>query len=229
MKLLSSKFHIFHDIQSVLDLRVYNENVFIEESSWVSLCRYQFLVNSKTPILIKINLFCNLQKYVLRVFDNDNLREIKRTLEGVIVDAYCMNLKGYTILCYGWCNEQARINWKLTIAYKKTSRNDLIIIPGYSLSSSSFKDQYVPNFENIICRYKLKICKDTLLTANLTTSYDQVRLCFRLLDKDCKVLREVRGNRNVLFPLLDLRCASERESGPEEPSRGWWSFMALIK
>lgn len=219
MKLLSSKFHICRDIQSVLDLHVYNENVVTQESSFVSFCRYDFYVNSKNPILIKINLFCNLQKYVLRVFDNKNLREIKRTLEGVIVDAYCMNSKGYTILCYGWCNELTRINWKLVIAYKKISINDLILIPGYTFTTSSFKDPYVPNFENIICRYKLKIYKDTLLTANLTTSYDQVRLCFRLLDKNGKVLREVCGDRSVLFPLLDLRCASE--NGPSEPLQGW--------
>ncbi|XP_050293996.1 androglobin-like [Anthonomus grandis grandis] len=197
-------FEIYNDIDTVLDLHIFNAYTGTNEQSWVPLCRYEFNVWSEEPIPIKVDLFSNLKNYTVRVFNNDTLEELKRSMNNMLVHKYSKNQNGYTVLCYGWSDYITRITYKLIIAHKKSSFGEIVQIPNTLLITQSLKDHYMPNYKNIICRYIIKIYSSVYLTANLTTSFDKVNISLKLLDKKGNVIKETLGTRSAILPILSL-------------------------
>ncbi|XP_030759085.1 androglobin-like [Sitophilus oryzae] len=211
MKHFKEKFDLYKDMASVLALINFNNAISVPEPRWVCICRYQFHINSTKPLFIKINLFCNLDMYYVRVFDNDSQKEMKRYTTNVAVEEYASNIHGYTVLCYAFVKEPRKVYWKLIIATQKMSRHDLIILQQNNVASISFTEPYMPNFNQKICRYCVKVDSESFLTAHLTTSYDNARMKLKLLDSKNKVLREASGIGGVLLPLMHLHDSKSNE------------------
>ncbi|CAG9769843.1 unnamed protein product [Ceutorhynchus assimilis] len=213
-----NKFDIFQDTKSVLDLQIFNGVLVTHELTWISICRYDFSINFDEPILLKITLFSNLKTQFVRVFNNDNKNEVNQLFDNVLVEKYSPNNNGYTVVAYGFPPDGMnvdKINWQLVFATKKIYRED-VLITNTTLTTLSLRDQYIPNFNNIICRYNVKVGTDAYLTANLTTSRSDVKICLRILDKNEKKIRELCGIKNVVFPLVELKFS---EPQPNEGVR----------
>ncbi|XP_048524202.1 androglobin-like isoform X2 [Dendroctonus ponderosae] len=205
MSSINQKFDIFSDTESVLSLRVFTGSINVQECVWVPLCRYEFQIEARDPVFVKMHLFCNLNQYCIRVFNNDNLTEIKREINRVAVCKYPANEKGYTVLGYGWSEHEAKANWKLVLATQTMAKNNLIVNPQSFMATSVLKDNYIPNYKSVICRCIVKVGSDAFVTANLTTSFDDVKICLKLIDKNGKRLLEKNGTKTVLLPMMNLQ------------------------
>lgn len=205
MSMINEKFDIFSDIQSVLSLRVFTGSINVHECAWKPICRYEFQIEAHDPVFVKIHLFCNLNQYCIRVFNNDNLTEIKREINRVAVCKYPSNEKGYTVLAYGWSANEGKVNWKLVLATQTMAKDNLVVDPLSLLATSVLKDYYIPNYKSVICQCIVKVGSEAFLTANLTTSFDEAKICLKLFDKNGKKLYAKNGTKTVLLPLMNLQ------------------------
>lgn len=201
---LLPKIDLHKDIHSVLYNQVFSGVYTGPFSLWLPIFRYDFFVNSTIPVKVKIKAFSTLKQITVRVFNNDSLVEVKSMLGSPIVDNYLKNEKGYTILCYGWTDDAPKVSWKLIVSINATSKNDLITVPVSTVTTLSLKDSYIPNFNNIICRYSLRLLADSVLTVNLTTSLAEVVICLTFYDSYGNKIWETYGTRNAIFPIVYL-------------------------
>lgn len=205
IKPLLPKIDLHKDIHSVLYNHVFSGVYTGPFPPWLPIFRYDFFVNSTTPVKAKIKAFSTLKQITVRVFNNDSLNEVKSILGSPIVNNYVKNEKGYTILCYGWTDDALKVSWKLIVSIKATSKNDLITVPVPAVTTLSLKDYYIPNFNHIICRYSLRLLADSVLTVNLTTSLEEVVICLTFYDSYGKKIWETYGTKNAIFPIVYLK------------------------
>ncbi|KAL1505284.1 hypothetical protein ABEB36_004881 [Hypothenemus hampei] len=226
---VAHKFEIFNDIKSVLNLTIFTgTHVVQENNAWVPICRYEFFVKSANPLKIKINLFCNLKHYYVRVFDNESQQEVGRIVNDVIVEKYASNTTGYTILAYGWSAKHIqKVNWKLILANQKTSKNYLTVLPNVNglPSVMTLKGHYIPNHSNVICRYIMKVLSNDILTVNLTTSFDSAKISLKLM-KNGKKICEIVGEKSVILAIVKLK--TERNE-PDELIKTNDKLSAVIR
>ncbi|KAJ8974231.1 hypothetical protein NQ317_003919 [Molorchus minor] len=187
-----------------LENRLSTRSVFLRTIG-LFICRQLFFVNSLDPVLVKINLFCDVNSYIVRVIDNDTKIELKRYTNNVTVNEYSCNVNGYTVLCYGWSDVAKEIRCKLTFAIKKEINENKLIVPPLTTQVDVITGNYIPNFNNYICRYFVQVPSDkVLLTVRFWTSYDEVLVNLRLLDDYGVLIEEVTGKKNIVMPAVVL-------------------------
>lgn len=153
MQKLRTRYVFYEDLENVINLKSFTGRIQTYINSWVFIARYKFECDSRDPIIVKICLFCDLPRYVVRVFDNDTEKEIERYTHTVSVWAYKPNLKGYTVLCYGWSEVQKNIAWKLSFVTKKIDNDSLIDIFDNAILPHHVTDIYIPSVHGRIFRY----------------------------------------------------------------------------
>lgn len=204
---IAEKYAARRDLENVLILKELSQKAKINEGEWTPICRQQFSVNSDDAIVIKIDLFGDLDEYVVRVIDNDTNDEIKRYTNNVTVNKYKPNERGYTVLCYAWSSITKISYCQLSFAAKKEIQQDKLLAPKISINFNSIYGIYIPNINNTICKYIIKLSSESaLLTAHFTSSYPDAIIRFRLYDGKGKLLQEVTGKGDVIVPAFMLAC-----------------------
>lgn len=66
------------DLRSVVHLQTFNGHAVTSPGAWIPVCRYTFYVNWYKPVPVRIHLFCEMRNHYVRVFNNDNGKEIPR-------------------------------------------------------------------------------------------------------------------------------------------------------
>lgn len=66
------------DLNNVVNIQSFRGMTVIPSSNWIPICRYVFYCQQPYPVTVKICLFGEVKKYVLRVFDNDTGQEMPR-------------------------------------------------------------------------------------------------------------------------------------------------------
>lgn len=215
MEKLKKKYNIFHDLENVLTLKQIEGIVKIIENQWTFLCRHQFCVTSKNPIPIRINLFCNIDEYVVRVIDNDTNEEIRRYTNNVAVNEYKPNLRGYTVFCYAWPTSSQNLSYRLTFASKKEVDCDRFTLLTDSPNNFILQGMYIPNVNDTVCKYLVNVRSEhALISINFVPCFEDAVLNLRLCDSQNRVVKELTGKGRVLFPAICLKNQNKSSNDP---------------
>ncbi|XP_031337270.1 androglobin-like [Photinus pyralis] len=198
-------YSIIQDLNCTTHLQQFMGSVRVSRSSWVAIVRQVFHCIRLKEAIVKINLFCDLRKYVVRVFDNDNNKEIVRHFNNVLVNEYCPNVNGYTVLCYGWSEDESECKWKLDFSTLRMSSDYSLLIPNAVLYNFVLKHNYLPNVNDYMCRSIININHDVSVTLRLSANLDNVIVRFRCLNELGQIFGEIVGNQSVILPNVMLK------------------------
>ncbi|XP_076223011.1 androglobin [Nomia melanderi] len=192
----------------------------VKPGQWVPIAR--FLVNTKTmeTAFANIDLFINLPRYCVRVFNNETKQEMLRVVNNVVPTRYEHTKSGYTVFAYGWSDDQLikEVTWTMFMITKKgqpvfysmdetISQSTTLATP--FLVTEELSNAYIPNSRKYISKWIAKISKPTLVSFRLSTSYDKVKIKFRVTDTEGTVLLEMTGGSVVIVPLVFLGLEAE--------------------
>ncbi|KAK5649575.1 hypothetical protein RI129_000604 [Pyrocoelia pectoralis] len=181
-------------------------------NSWVAISRHVFHCIHSREISVKINLFCNVPTFIVRVFDNDSDKEIARHTNNVLVYKYSANVHGYTVLSYGWSDREDKCQWKLDFTTMK-SHDCLLVIPNVNIYNYVLKYNYTTNANNYMCRCIINIDHDVSFTLRLSANYENVVFRFRCVNELGQVFGEVIGKQNVILPNVMLKYIPVIDTG----------------
>ncbi|XP_060525807.1 uncharacterized protein LOC132701700 isoform X3 [Cylas formicarius] len=176
---LTRHFDVVEDLDHVLDVKEFKIAEQVGEEGWASICRYSLDVNSVQPVTI--NLFTNLPRSCVKVFDNDHLVAVAR----YNVEMFGTNVNGYTVLGYGRCEGVQTMNATLVVAAtKKAARRATVAVRDTNPVSVHFRGNYIPNWEGLVC----------------SNDVPEIRLRFR--DAEGAVIGERAGAGAALLSLV---------------------------
>ncbi|XP_050503366.1 androglobin-like [Diabrotica virgifera virgifera] len=182
------------------------------EKGWNLITRQGFLVRSGPPIKIRIHVFCDMDQYVVRVFDNDNAKEMKEYLNNVIVNEYKSNVYGYTVVAFGTSETSKTVTFKVMYACQQEGTEEIIYFTNVASQKMVFDDYYIPNHNNYIGRYTVKVKSDSRMTLHLSTSYPTVKIFLKIINimQPNQIIIETSGSGSVTIPFVLLK--SKRRS-----------------
>ncbi|CAG9827117.1 unnamed protein product [Diabrotica balteata] len=180
------------------------------EKGWNLITRQSFLVRSGPPIKIRIHVFCDMDQYVVRVFDNDTSKEMVHYLNNVIVNEYKSNNYGYTLVAYGTSETSKTVTSKVMYACQQEGTEEMIYLTNVISKKIVFTDYYIPNHNNYIGRYTVKVKSDSRITLHLFSSYPGVKIFLKVsnLSQPNQVVIETSGSSSVTIPLILLKSNS---------------------
>ncbi|CAH1119209.1 unnamed protein product [Phaedon cochleariae] len=192
------------DIQSAITLYQFSNSTRVSDQGWNFICRQTFYVSSMQPIVLRINMFCDLTRYSVRAFDNDDGKEMKIHTNNVASDEYHSNANGYTVLCYGMSSTAKQLYYKLCYAVQKETTEKMLHFPHNQTKNEVLTGNYIPSKRNRICRYMILVNSEhALATLQLSTNHPDVKINMKLF-KDDELLNDVTGIGSVLLPVLML-------------------------
>ncbi|XP_025833934.1 uncharacterized protein LOC108741701 [Agrilus planipennis] len=199
-------YSLFNDLLSVVHLQCISglSEFKGNAADWVYMTRVTFHCNSPEPILVKIQLFCMLPHFMVRVFDNDTDREMYRFTNNVNVQNYNINENGYSVLCYGWSETNDPVQWKLCFATIKKKDKSLIILSELKPELNFLCGVYIPNYANRLFRCKIVTLKTTLFSCRLSVSCSTAKITLKLLDENDRVMGTIEDYGCAIFPVKNL-------------------------
>lgn len=210
------------DFAHVLNIQTLNgvvENV--KREQWFPIVR--LVVNPKPAetVLAILELLIDLPRFALRVFSNQNGREITRVMNHVARYEHLPN--GYTVFAYGW-NEEPRFNeldWTIRVITVKgepvlhqlDERRPLPLDTKPSkLIVEELVSAYIPNIRNCISRWILRATSGSVVSMRLSASYDLAEIRIKVTDEKGNVLVDERGGSKILLPVVILKYPAENEA-----------------
>ncbi|XP_060770092.1 androglobin isoform X2 [Neoarius graeffei] len=191
----------------------YSVPVHESTSSWVLLFREVFHVPK--AILLVPKIYSPFPCY-LDVINNDTKEEIPKFFNSVLPFTYTPNKAGYTFVAYTSKMSVVGESWRLRLI---SSREQLAQLakekPVSNFLVKEFKDYYLPNKKNIICRHTVKVSCDQVATVQFQTSEEDVYIKLSILDHEREVDSKT-GQGHVVIPMCyfsasDGSCGSAVE------------------
>lgn len=205
MEKLRILYDYYQDVRESVTRYDFSGFVKLSEKDCTFICRQIFYVNFQSPIKIRICLFCDLFRIVVRVFDNDTRTECHRYTDNVSIGIYKPNINGYVVLCYGWSNVSKSVNYKLSLIVEKNYVDNMLTFSSATTKTETFKSTYIPNINNRICRYLLSLMSEqVLLSIFFSTSLKTVELFLKISEVGGTVILTVHGQGVVIIPALFL-------------------------
>ncbi|XP_053543650.1 androglobin [Ictalurus punctatus] len=173
-------------------------------SSWVLLFREVFHVPK--AILLVPKMYPSLRCH-LHVINNDTGEEVPKFFNSVFPFTYTPNKAGYTFVAY--TGEPAIVGgtWRLRLI---SSREQLAKLareaPVSNFSVKEFKDYYLPNKKNIICRHRVRVSRDHVATVQFQASKQDVHIKLSVLDHEREVASKT-GQGHVVIPLYSFSAS----------------------
>ncbi|XP_068433477.1 androglobin isoform X3 [Clinocottus analis] len=171
-------------------------------NSWVLVFREVFLVDKEMQLVPKV--YSPVPNCLLHVINNDTGEELDMVFNKVITYVYQPNQFGYTFVAEAVIPESppASAIWKMRLIgarelLPKLSRNTSL----NTFSVKKFRDYYIPNDQNLICRYNVKVTAEVLGTIQLQTSKPDVFIRLSVLDQE-KVVAGNTGKGHVVIPVF---------------------------
>nr|CAD7197233.1 unnamed protein product [Timema douglasi] len=193
-------------------------------NTWVPLIHATLQCHAKSPTLCVVEVNCPLQVYMVRIFDNDSMKEMSRITHSVIPNYYCQNERGYTLLVYGWMEDirSKEVSWRMQIITNKgnlslhfcskaKSTMTCTLTKAPDMGVQEIKDIYIPNRKNLVFRCLLKIKQRALLSFRITPSYNQAKLMVSLKTVDDKLLAQESSESCVVIPAVFVEMNDQLE------------------
>lgn len=209
-------YKIYKDLQHVVDRKQFKGNISTAPNSWVPITAHIFYINSPHPLTLRIELFTDLKKYLVRVFDNDNKYEIKKHTNNVCVSLYDVNESGYTVLCYGWTENAKIVSWKICFITLRERSQSSIIVSENSINKQVLIDNYIPNPFNLLCKCLIKIRQTSFVTLRLNTCDKNVKIMLKCLTTRGKKICEIVGYDNIILPNVQLEMIKPKIEEKDE-------------
>ncbi|KAL6254662.1 hypothetical protein P5V15_013969 [Pogonomyrmex californicus] len=188
----------------------------VRYKQWFPIVR--FIVNPKPAqkVLAAFELIIDLPHFALRVFNNQNKREMTRLINHVAPICYEYLPYGYTVFAYSWNNEQnfKELDWIIRVITIKGDPMLYQLNEQWPLSLETklprlmvdeLVDIYIPNARNCIARWILQTTSErSIVSIRLTTSYNLAEIRIEVVDESNNILADVNGSSTVLLPLVIL-------------------------
>lgn len=202
----------------------YSAQIQDTSSSWFLVFREVFYVSKEILLVPKVS--SSLPSCVLHVINNDTGEKLETVFNKVVPHVYQPNQLGYTFLAEAVASEApaASATWRMRLigsndalpkAANEKSLNKFV--------QKEFKDYYIPNSHNIICRQCVKVTTDVLSTIQFETSKSDVLIRLSILDHEEEVTCRT-GRGHVLIPVflfsanVDGKSVNQEEQGVPKQS-----------
>nr|XP_034176028.1 androglobin-like isoform X2 [Osmia lignaria] len=192
----------------------------VKPNQWLPMPRLVVNCRVTETVLAGIDMFVDLPRYSVRVFNNDTGREMSRVVNNVVSTWYQHSRLGYTIVCYGWSKEFAfkELPWSLNVItvkqqpvfYSTDTESPLSLTTALPiLMVEEFSNNYVPNSQNYISKLIVRVAKPSIVSFRLKTTYENVRMKFTVTDKQGNVVARVTSTSVVILPMVYLGLDEE--------------------
>ncbi|XP_072218250.1 androglobin [Leuresthes tenuis] len=188
-------------------------------NSWVLIFRQVFLVPKGVLLVPKVDF--PVPKCLLHVINNDTGQEIDMLFNKVAPHFYQPNKLGYTFLAEVVTPESlpAGTKWRMRLIGSKEplpKPSSQTLVDTFSVRE--FREYYIPNDENLICRYCVHVTTDILGTIQFQASKPDVLIRLSILDHE----KEVAGNTgmgSVLIPVFFFHANKGEKSNMGSPTQ----------
>nr|CAD7578689.1 unnamed protein product [Timema californicum] len=214
-----------HDLDLVLNVTEWKASTANAlPNTWVPLIHATLQCHATSPTLCVMEVNCPFQVYMVRIFDNDSMKEMSRITHSVIPNYYCQNERGYTLLVYGWMEDirSKEVSWRMQIITNKgnlplhfcskaKSTMTCTLTKAPDMGVQEIKDIYIPNRKNLVFRCLLKIKQRALLSFRITPSHNQAKLMVSLKTVDDKLLAQESSESCVVIPAVFVEMNDQLE------------------
>ncbi|CAF3652930.1 unnamed protein product [Rotaria sordida] len=208
---LSQCFTFDNDDWNMITYRDYN-GIYQEQpaNNWFVLFREIFYINEESVIAAKF--LSHLSNTLLHVINNDTYDEMPLIFNRLRPGMFTKNKNGYTFFAEGISLDQSipsdRFRLRLITSYTQLPeiRTDQIIS---SFITKEIIDYYIPNKEQIICRYRIIISDNVnqtglnyhLASIHFSTSKTDVLMRLTVLDNNEEIV-SVEGKGCLVLPAI---------------------------
>lgn len=188
----------------------------VRHEQWFPIARLTVNPKPGQTVFAAIELLIDLPRFSLRVFDNQNGREITRVVNHVGPACYEYVSDGYTVFAYGWSDRQQykELDWTIRVITVKGDPTFCQLSEQQPLSKpprltvDELAGAYIPNARNCISRWILRTTsRRSIVSTRLTTSYSLAKIGIKIVDEDGNILIDANGGSTVLLPLVILKRA----------------------
>ncbi|XP_065820158.1 androglobin isoform X1 [Labrus bergylta] len=184
-------------------------------NSWVLVFREVFLVSEEMLLVPKV--YSPIPNSLMIVINNDTGEELDMVFNKVAAQVYKPNKLGYTFVAEAIIPESlpAGAKWRMCLIgsmglLPKMSHET----PLNTFSVKEFRDYYIPNDKNLICRYLVDVTADVLGTIQFQTSKPDVLIRLSVLDQEKEMIGNT-GRGHVVIPVFNF-LANEADSCNDE-------------
>ncbi|KAI3363725.1 hypothetical protein L3Q82_001339 [Scortum barcoo] len=171
-------------------------------NSWVLVFREVFLVHKEMLLVPKV--YSPIPNCLLHIINNDTGEEVNMVFNKVAANVYKPNKLGYTFVAEAVLPESPPLgaNWRMRLIgsrelLPKLSRET----PLNTFSVKEFRDYYIPNDKNLICRCLVQVTADVAGTIQFQTSKPDVLIHLSILDQE-KEVASTTGKGHVVIPVF---------------------------
>ncbi|KAJ8409716.1 hypothetical protein AAFF_G00217750 [Aldrovandia affinis] len=194
-------------------------------NSWFLVFREVFLVPSDMLVVPKV--YSPVPACLLHVINNDTGKEVPMIFQRVEPHVYKQNQGGYTFVAEARSRDAPVPGgrWRIRLI---GSRDGLPVLsreaPLSNFSVKEFRDYYIPNDKDLICRFSVRVTADHVSTIQIQTSKPDVYIRLAVLDRESEVASST-GKGCAVIPVFRFSSSSDmppdrvREAGPERLRR----------
>ncbi|XP_072535145.1 androglobin isoform X2 [Salminus brasiliensis] len=192
-------------------------------NSWILVFREVFHVSK--PLLLVPKMYSPLRTCLLHVINNDTGEELPRVFNRVEPRIYTPNKAGYTFLAEAYTEDTPLVGgkWRMRLIGSRQPLPQLAReAPSSNFAVKQFKDYYLPNEKNIICRHTVKVACDHVATVQFQTSNANVHIKLSILDQEKEVASN-QGKGHVIIPVYCFSASNASSGSAEEHVGARWS------
>lgn len=205
----------------------------LKPNQWFPIIRIIINPPVGEVVFANINLFINLLRYDVRVFDNEIDKEILRIVNNVVPTRYEHTKLGYTLFCYGWTdidiNQMKELPWTLNIITMKGQSefqfliNEVIFttITPPALVIEELCNTYIPNSRNYISKWIIRVMQSSIVSFRLQVSYSSAKIRLKVKDEHGNLIARNRGFAVVILPVVYLKFKKKIEKSHERKMRDY--------
>ncbi|KAG9347633.1 hypothetical protein JZ751_005204 [Albula glossodonta] len=189
-------------------------------NSWFLVFREVFFVPKDMLVVPKV--FSPVPACLLHVINNDTAEEVPRIFQKVEPHIYKQNQRGYTFVAEANSRDTPVPGGKWRI--RLMGSHELLPVLGREVPLSSFcikefRDYYIPNDKNLICRFSVKVKADHMSTIQIQTSKPDVYIKLAVLDHESEVASKT-GKGCAVIPVYQFSSNGPSNSSSSESSQG---------
>ncbi|KAG5317869.1 ADGB protein, partial [Pseudoatta argentina] len=193
------------DFIYVLNIQEFKDVRNVRHEQYFPIVRLVVNPKPKGAVLAAFELLTDLPRFALRVFNNQNEREMTRLVNHVIPTRYEYLPDGYTVFAYSWSdNHFKEVDWTIRVI---TMKGDPIFyqldeqqllsleIKPPKLKVDELIGTYIPNARDCISRCILQTTSErSIVSIRLTTPYNLTEIKIKVVDEDGNILIDINGD-----------------------------------
>ncbi|XP_024256090.1 androglobin [Oncorhynchus tshawytscha] len=184
-------------------------------NSWLLVFREVFLVPKEMLLVAKV--YSPVSSCLLHVIDNNTGEELPRVFQRVEPHVYKHNQRGYTFVAEAHTPDTPLVGakWRMRLIGSCDLPELAREAPLNNFSVKEFRDYYIPNDRNVICRYSVKVTADHAGTVQFQTSKPDVHIRLSVLDHE-EVVASNTGKGHVVIPVYHFHPSNPASCRPPQ-------------